>query len=116
MKPSQALIQVIRGEAGWQTLVAAGIDVRHNHDRWEFSANASNPVYPTIDDVSTGFINLWFKSEELVGWASFLLAAAPLISLDRLEASPEGQELLEALWDVSSGEAVDCKLLQRLRG
>lgn len=116
MKKLDAITAVIRGEVPWHSLEVSGIEVRHEANEWAIGTTLDHPVSADPEDIATGLVNLSFKSDELIEWASFLLAAAPLINLERLQRSAEGNQLLETLWDVSAGEPIDDELLQRLKG
>ena len=115
MKAVSEITAVIRGEAPWQSLTSCGIDVRHEASEWEIRTILDDPVKAAPEDIATGLVNFSFRANELIEWASFLLASGSLISLERLQQSAEGDRLLEALWDVSAGKPVDDELLQRLK-
>lgn len=59
-----------------------------------------------LRDVALGIIRLYPKSDELQEWASFLLAASPLITFEEFELSQDGEFLLNILWDLSFNEDI----------
>jgi hypothetical protein len=52
-------------------------------------------------DVAHGLLTYKDRPEALREWATFLLSDLEVTDLTRLESSPEGDELLNALWDAS---------------
>jgi hypothetical protein len=91
--------RVVRGEAHWSTLRTTDLRIEHEGSTWTFS-----PVQEAVEveakDVAVGLLNLMHRHDDLVEWASFLLAA-DLVSLDGLGESVHGESLLTSLWDLS---------------
>jgi hypothetical protein len=91
--------RVVRGEAHWSTLRTTSLRIEHEANTWIFSP-AQQVVEVEAKDVAAGLLNLMHRHDDLVEWASFLLAAGGLVSLDRLGGSPYGESLLTSLWDL----------------
>jgi hypothetical protein len=70
---------------------------------WSFPQTSDVPLAGTLVDVMEGIENLSNRPGALREWASFLIAASSLISLEELAKLENGEDLLEALWDLSEG-------------
>ncbi len=96
----RALGRVVRGEDKWESLRQQGVRIDYENGEWSISPLQSDPVPISIEDIAAGFITL-FGKDEAIEWASFLLAASPLIDLEPLQDMPHGEVLLNGLWDLS---------------
>lgn len=92
--------RVVRGEVNWGSLRGAETTIEHLDDQWTFRTDCS-PIEVGAKDVATGLLNLQHRELELVEWASFLLAASDLVSLEALHGSARGESLLTACWDLA---------------
>ena len=88
-----------------ESLRELGIEIDHANDEWSISFAKSGPVPIEIHDLAFGFLNQSGGTES-TEWASFILAASPLIDLEPLEDHPHGEILLNGLWDLSFGHKV----------
>jgi hypothetical protein len=52
-------------------------------------------------DIALGLLEYKSNPGKLQEWATFIMSASEVIDLTFLESWPEGEELLEALWDAS---------------
>ena len=102
------LLAVIRGQLPLSDLLAAGIRVREvstdnaDHER-RISLDVESPVIvaPRPVDIASGLLAYKESPDQLRDWASFVLGASEIIDLAPLEKWPEGDELLNGLWDAS---------------
>lgn len=95
------IVRLVRGEASLDASI--GLGVRRTSTGWLFEETAEDPVLVTGADIAAGFIATRSAPETRRTWSSFLLAAAGLVSLERLHDTPKGELLLDALWDSSQG-------------
>ena len=109
MNLANRMLAVVRGEVPWHALNTEGLDVRREGDGWSIPFVRIPALTPSIGDVAQGIKNLSSRPEELREWASFVLAAASLDDLGSLENSPDGEDLLSALWDIAFGDPLDVK-------
>jgi hypothetical protein len=112
METSNQIIRVVRGQAHWSSLQHLGFSVRREPDRWIMPPVLKNLVVPKVSDVAAGILSLRFKPDELREWASFVLAASSLISLERIDETHLGKNVIEALWDLSFGKDATEELIQ----
>lgn len=105
MKTDIQIISVIRGKAHWSSLNCGEIVIRKDGDQW-IVPSLQEIIAPKLSDVASGILNLYPRTGELQEWASFLLAASPLITFDAFESSQDGEFLLNILWDLSSSEDI----------
>lgn len=113
MDVATQLLRVVRGEFRW-TELQAGLAEKRGSLEWFFPPANFPPIMPTPRDVARGIKTLATHPKELSEWASFVLAASPLLSLEKLEGSPEGEFLLEALWDIAGGVSLEALDFPRL--
>ena len=72
-------------------------------------------VEPSVHDLAAGLLKQWaLGGEALRQWASVVLALAN-VNLASLEVDPEGEELLEGLWDAASGQGLSESSLSVVR-
>ena len=98
---------VIRGTRPMSALAEGGIvfEVREDQPGGErnISLAKDSPltVAPEPIDIASGLLAYRHDPERLRAWASFALTASEVVDLRPLELWPEGDELLNALWDAS---------------
>lgn len=102
-----AVIDVVCGSAPWYSLTAVGVEIRRSEGSWSFPTPPPTSVSATLFDVARGFRAMRKSPQARTEWASFLLAAAGLLSFEELAESPEGETVLAALWDTSAGLELD---------
>ena len=96
----QRLQEVVRGQEHWSCVRQTGVNVERDVDGWTFT-DAFASIAPSKDDVLAGLERLAYDPEALADWASFILSASPLISLESLGEDAGGELILEALWDLN---------------
>jgi hypothetical protein len=103
---SNVILGVIRGEMPLTALAAVGIDVHCENASCRLtSAKLPEVVAPSVFDVVSGLLANRGNPEELRLWAFFVLAESG-VDLRKLESHAEGELLLNALWDASTGGSI----------
>lgn len=99
---------VIRRELPLSALEAVGIHLQVHSDidrgderRFTIESASHVRIAPMPIDLATGLLASGNDSEEFKDWAAFLLSATEIIDLEPLENWPEGDQLLNGLWDAS---------------
>lgn len=95
------ILDVVRASSSWEQLKKYGVMLSDNE--WRFPAPSSEPVIICVQDVVDGYNQYQGDENALKSWASFLLAASDLISFQRIEDGPNGDQVIGALWDVAFG-------------
>jgi hypothetical protein len=103
--PSEIVMAVIRGERALTSLEKASVSFeivrrRSGERRINVTASSSFTVKPDPVDIAAGLRSHRDDPEVLGDWATFILAA-DIVDLATMEASPERDDLLNALWDAS---------------
>lgn len=104
---SELIRGVVRGQLPMSALADAGIsiDVREDETAKErrIKVGLRTPVSVDLQpvDLALGLLEYKDNPEKLQQWATFIMSASEVIDLTFLESWPEGEELLEALWDAS---------------
>lgn len=99
-------LEIIRGDRPLSDVSRLGIHVSVTPLFFELDApRRADSLLPSIDDVATGFLAHMSSAGELREWASVILGAE-FIDLIALENDPDGDAIIEGLWEVSSGGAV----------
>lgn len=97
----------VRGETQWDGLAILNVRLSFDSDGLHLEEPADAPVYEaTAGDVATGLVSHWAVGTSLQEWARVLLATG-MIDLGRLEDHPDGEVLLEALWDAAEASRID---------
>jgi hypothetical protein len=98
---------VVQGKLPILALAEAGvsIDVRENESENEHRVKVGLRTPLSVDlqpvDLALGLLEYKDNPAKLREWATFIMSASEVIDLTFLESWPEGEELLEALWDAS---------------
>lgn len=88
-------------------LADAGVSfgVKENESGKERSIKVGLQTPVAVDlrpiDIALGLMEYKSNPAKLQEWATFVMSASEIIDLTFLEAWPEGDELLNALWDAS---------------
>src|SRR5947209_19009066 len=100
---TDAGLAIIRGERPLSDVARLGVTMSVTPLFFELDApRGVEAVLPSIDDVASGFLAHMGEAEALREWAAVILGAE-FIDLIALEGDPEGVEIIEGMWDVSSG-------------
>ena len=105
LSAQRLILEVVRGQRGWDELESVGITVRLREDDAVIENPHGHMAVAEPKDVAEGLLNHATDVEELRSWAALLLASAPFVQLN-LEGHAYGEVLLEGLWDASAGEPV----------
>jgi hypothetical protein len=121
-EPSQIgalVLAVVRGEMPVDAVSRLGIDIDYEDGFYKLkSGNFDVTVRPSASDVAVGIFRYRSGNKNDVRkWAFFLLAESGAIDFSLLESHPQGDALINALWDASfegriSNETIE--LAQRL--
>jgi hypothetical protein len=117
MIPGLSAEEVVRAVIRGELPVAALEDVGIHMTFTESSATAEpSPVVvsPTVADIVQGLLIYQHDPIALQRWALFLMAAS-CVDFDRLEAHPEGDLVIGAIWDASFEGRVDGAVLETAR-
>ena len=101
---SEVIREMVRGERPWSDLPS--LDIVVHMERNTFSADNPRKIEVRIHsrDVAQGLLRLRNDRRDLRRWA-WIILAADFVDL-ALEEEPDGDILLDALWDASFGEPV----------
>jgi hypothetical protein len=107
----EAIRQVARGERHWAELRSFGLDFDPEAGR----ADRLPPIDArvTVHDLASGFVSCLHDSRALREWA-FVMEAVPA-DFEAVEAHPEGEVVLGALWNASFGEPLSEAELEVIR-
>jgi hypothetical protein len=112
---SRILKSFVRGEAECEALTALGAKVSFDVEQLQVTEPADAPVYePSVADVATGLLAHSVAVRTLRDWARVLLATG-MIDLRGLEDHPDGEVLLEAVWDAAEGTEIVNRQLELVR-
>ena len=104
----ELVLAVIRGQLPLSALESAGIRLEvapqgegGNERRVTVNPEAAVTVAPRPVDIAAGLLVYKERPEQLRDWAAFVLGASEIIDLEGLDNWPEGDAILNALWDAS---------------
>ncbi len=99
------ILKIIRGERPLVDLKAAGVSLRVRKLGQRNQEIEVNPHYdvslvvlPSAVDLAKGLLSYQGRPNDLKDWGSFVLGA-DLIQLEALESDPDGDVILNAVWD-----------------
>ena len=99
------ILDFVRGDRSWNDLELLGARIAFSDDGCNIEGTL-DVVRPSVHDIAQGLIShLEVPLHHLQRWAQVLLAGSGFIDLAELEAHPDGEEILNALWDASAGDA-----------
>ena len=104
---------VIRGDRALDTLTQIGIDISCEDGFYKLeSGNFDVVVAPTASDLALGILRYTSrKKDELRKWAFFVLGESGAIDLSKLESHPQGEVLIDALWEASFQGAIKSEVI-----
>ena len=103
----ELVFAVVRGQLPLSVLRDAGVDFEISgtepgeERRIELRVKAPFVVVPKPIDLAMGLLAYQQRPDQLRDWAAFVLGASELIDLGPLDDWPEGDQLLNGLWDAS---------------
>lgn len=100
------ILAFVRGEESWGVLEKAGIFIEIKNDGYEIANPWQLIAKIHLRDMAQGLLAYHLASERMQQWASIILAGSSFLDLEEFELSPEGDVLLNALWDAAFGEEV----------
>jgi hypothetical protein len=113
----EIILGVLRGDLSLSMLTQIGIDIRVKDGFYKLqSGNLNISVRPTLSDVATGILKYSSRSnDELRKWAFFILGECGAIDLSAIESDPDGEVLIDALWDCSFRGVLDSETVALAR-
>jgi hypothetical protein len=111
------LIDLVNGVVDEAALAEIGIEVAFQPDGAKIEAGpSSKELRPSVAEVAAGYLAAWAQSSEtLQKWARLILGVTN-IDLAALEDDPEGDALLNAIWDAADGSPSGIDVATRLAG
>lgn len=108
------LRQFVVGEIDSSELIDVGVMVSFAADRMTLQDASVEVVEPTITEIAAGYVASWARGEDaLRRWAQVILGLTA-VDLVALEDAPDGEALLEAIWDAAAGRTSGIDLASRL--
>jgi hypothetical protein len=96
------ILAVIKGEMPLSALTDVGIQVHWEDGSYKLVSEIMPVVItPTASDLASGLLTYRASPAELRLWAFFLLAESGGVDLVEVESHPQGDLLINALWDAS---------------
>jgi hypothetical protein len=106
MQPTDLGIEIVRGDRPLTDVTRLGVSLSVTPLFFELDEPPDVAlVAPTLEDVATGFLVHLAHPSLLREWATLVLGAE-FIDLRALEGHPQGEAIIEGMWQASSGEAV----------
>lgn len=113
----EAILSFVRGGCSWKSLERAGIYISLKDDGYEID----NPwrivakAYPR--DLAQGLLVYRQTPDQLRRWAGIILAGSSFLGLSEdFETTPEGETLLNALWDAAFEDQVSPEAMSVAEG
>lgn len=96
------ILAAIRGEIPISALADIGINVVREEGSCKLESEmVPTVVTPTVLDIASGLLKYKSSAPELRLWSFFVLAESGSVDLAKVESDPEGELLINALWDAS---------------
>ena len=110
----ETIQQFVLGLADVTALEPLGIEVAFDHEGMTMRDRSTLEIRPSVADVAAGYVTSWRGGTDVLQrWAQVILGL-PALDLGALEDAPEGEALLEAIWNASTGAASGVDLATRL--
>jgi hypothetical protein len=107
--PKEFVLKVVRGERPLSDLKTAGVSLQFRKIDEESrsreiivspSGDSAFTIAPAVADLAKGLLFYKGRPKELRDWGSFVLGA-DLLDLEPLESEPQGDLILNGVWDAS---------------
>jgi hypothetical protein len=96
------ILAAIRGEIPISALADIGINVVCEAGSCKLESEmVPTVVTPTVLDIASGLLKYKSSTPELRLWSFFVLAESGSVDLAKVESDPQGDLLINALWDAS---------------
>lgn len=104
----QVVLDFVQGRRSWRDLEFVGVTVSFMDDGCDCDGQGTIVVAPSAPDIALGLLQKMREpAPALQRWASVVLAASAVIDLKHLGEVPDGELLLEAVWEASAGQPID---------
>jgi len=101
-KADTVVLGVIRGEIPLSALADIGIQVHFEEGSGKLTSEKIPVVVtPSVFDLASGLLAYRASPQEVKLWAFFLLAESGSVDMVKIESHPQGDLLINALWDAS---------------
>jgi hypothetical protein len=107
VEAEKLILAFVRGDRSWETLGRAGVYIEIRGDGYEIDNpwKLTAKVYPR--DVAHGLLVYRRTSYQLQRWSGIILAGSSFLDLsEEFDTTPEGDILLNALWDAAFGDEI----------
>ena len=120
MKPkfesADAILAIVRGEMPLSVLPELGIEIICCDGTFELRSGPPEvALKPSASDIACGILAHQHNRDTLRAWAFFILGESD-IDLENVESHPQGEALIEALWEASSKGEVGLDALKIANG
>jgi hypothetical protein len=107
-------LEIIRGDRPLSDVSRLGVTMSVTPLFFELDApRGVETMLPSIDDVANGFLAHLGDVEGAREWAAVILGAE-FIDLIALESDPDGEAIIEGMWEVASGGAVAPRVMRAI--
>jgi hypothetical protein len=104
MNPTNLGIEIVRGDRPISDVTRLGVSVCVTPLFFELDEPPGvDMILPTVEDVATGFLVHLGHESVLREWATLVLGAE-FIDLALVEGDPDGEAMMEGMWQASTGE------------
>jgi hypothetical protein len=111
------ILSFVRGKSSWQVLERAGIYIEHKNDGYEIDNPWQLVVTIFLRDMAQGLMVYRRSPDQLQRWAGIILAGSSFLDFsEEFETTPEGDILLNALWDAAFGDEISQEALSAMEG
>lgn len=109
-------LAVIRGEMPLSALSEIGVQISCQEDVCRLDSKVTEVLStPLAADLAQGLLTYRTESNKLRLWAFFILGESA-VDLAEVESHPQGEALLEALWDASSFGSISKQTIKVAEG
>lgn len=101
---SGVILDFVRGARSWADLETLGARIAFSDDGCSIDGTLY-VVRPSLRDIAQGLAHhAAGPAHHLQRWAQVVLAGSGFLDLADLESDPDGEEILNAIWDASAGD------------
>ncbi len=117
IEAAELILAFVRGERSWKVLEKAGVYIEFRPDGYEIDNPWKLTATASPRDVALGILVYYRSSEQLRRLAGIILAGSSFLDLsDEFETTPEGDVLLNALWDATFGDEINQEAVRVAEG
>jgi hypothetical protein len=113
MIPADTILAVIRGDLPLASLESVGVHMVIRENTYEEHIEVPVEVMPSASDIVQGLLTYRNQANELRRWALFIMGSE-VVSFEELHGDPQGEQLIEAIWDASFGHSFDNQVFKQI--